>query len=56
MVVLVLYLQELNHQALSLLPDTPVTNTNLKRSLGNTKDSLCDWIELQGVNVLLVST
>jgi len=39
-----------------LLPDTPVANTNLKRNLGNTKDSLRDWIQLQGVNVLLVST
>jgi len=56
LVVLVLYLQELNHQALSLLPDTPVANTNLKRNLGNTKDSLCDWIQLRGVNVWLIST
>jgi len=56
MVVLALYLQELNHQALSLLPDTPVTNTNLKRNLGNIEDSHCDRIQLQGVNVLLVST
>jgi len=39
-----------------LLPDTPAANTSLKRNLGNTKDSLCDWIQLQGVNVLLVST
>jgi len=38
-----------------LLPGTSVTNTNLKRNLGNTKDSLCDWIQLQGVSVLLVS-
>jgi len=56
LVVLVLYLQELNHRALSLLPDTPVANTNLKRNLGNTEDSLCDWIQLQGVNVRLGST
>jgi len=39
-----------------LVPDTPVANTNLKRSLGNTKDSLCEWIQLQGVSVLLAST
>jgi len=36
--------------------DTPVAGTNLKRSLGNTEGSLRDWIQLQGVNVLLVST
>jgi len=35
--------------------DMPVASTNLKRNFGNTKDSLCDWIQLQGVNVLLVS-
>jgi len=34
----------------------PVASTNLKRNFGNTEDSLCDWIQLQGVNVLLVST
>jgi len=56
LVVLVLYLQVLNDQALSLLPDTPVANTNLKHNLGNTNDSPCDWIHLQGVNVLLVSS
>jgi len=39
-----------------LLPDTPVANTNLKRNLGNTKDSICDWVQLQGVSILLVST
>jgi len=39
-----------------LVPGTPVANTNVKRNLGNTKDSLCDWIQLQGVSVLLVST
>jgi len=39
-----------------LLPDTPVANTNLKRNLGNTKDSLRYWIQLQGVSVLLVFT
>jgi hypothetical protein len=36
--------------------DTPVASTNLKRNLGNTEGSLRDWIQLQGVNVLLVST
>jgi len=36
------------------VPDTPVANTDLKRNLGNTKDSLRDWIQLQGVSVLLV--
>jgi len=33
--------------------DMPVASTNLKRNLGNTEDSLCDWIQLQGVNILL---
>jgi hypothetical protein len=35
--------------------DTTVASTNLKRSVGNTEGSLCDWIQLQGVNALLVS-
>jgi len=34
--------------------DMPVASTNLKRNLGNTEDSLCDWIQLQGVNIMLV--
>jgi hypothetical protein len=36
--------------------DTPVARTNLKGNLGNTEDSLHGWIQLQGVNLLLVST
>ena len=36
--------------------DTLVASTNLKRNLRNTEGSLRDWIQLQGVNVLLVST
>ena len=36
--------------------DTPVASTNLQCNLGNTEYSLRDWIQLQGVNVLLVST
>ena len=36
--------------------DTPVASTNLKRTLRNTEESLRDWIQLQGVNILLVST
>jgi len=35
--------------------DTPVDSTNLKYDFGNTKDSLCDRIELRDVNVQLVS-
>ena len=31
-----------------------VISTNLERDTGNTKDSLCDWIQLQGVNMVLV--
>jgi len=55
LIVFVLFLQELNDRALPLLLLTPVESTNLKRYFGNTKDSLCDRIELKGVNVLLVS-
>ena len=36
--------------------DTPVVSTNLKRNLCNTEGSLRDWIQLQRVNILLVST
>ena len=36
--------------------DTPVVSTNLKRNLRNTEGSLRDWIQLQHVNILLVST
>ena len=34
--------------------DIPVASTNLKRDLGNTEDSLCNWVQLSGVNILLV--
>jgi len=54
LIVFVLFLQELNDQALPLLSVTPVESTNLKCDFGNTEDSLCDRIELRGVNVLLV--
>ena len=29
---------------------------NLKRDIGNTEDRLCNWIQLNGVNALLIST
>ena len=29
-------------------------STNRKRDVGNTKHSLCNWVQLKGVNVLLV--
>ena len=32
----------------------PVVSTNLKRDLGNTEGSLCNWVQLSGVNFLLV--
>jgi len=35
--------------------DTPVASTNLKRDSGNTEDSLRDWVQLQPVNLLLIS-
>ena len=31
-----------------------VASTNLKRDLGNTEDSLCNWVQLSGVNFWLV--
>ena len=31
-----------------------VASTNLKRDLGNTEDSLCNWVQLSGINLLLV--
>ena len=32
----------------------PPASTNLKRDLGNTEHSLCNWVQLSGVNFLLV--
>jgi len=32
----------------------PVARTNLKRGTGNTEDSLRNWVQLTGVNALLV--
>jgi len=32
-----------------------VASTNLKRDAGNTENGLCNWIQLQAVNVLFVS-
>ena len=52
----VLFFQELSGQGLATTSDSSVQNKNLKRNVDNTKDSLCNWIHLQGVNnVLLVS-
>ena len=34
----------------------PAASTNLKCDPGDTEDSLSDWIQLQGINVLLVFT
>jgi hypothetical protein len=38
----------------SSVPDTLTVSANLKRDTGKTEDSLCDRIQLEGVNVLLV--
>jgi len=35
--------------------DTPVGSTDLKRNFGNTEESLGKWVQLKGVNLLLVS-
>jgi hypothetical protein len=32
----------------------PVASTNLKRGTGNTEDSLRNWVQLTGVNALVV--
>jgi len=31
-----------------------VARTNLKRNSGNTEDSLCNWVQLSGVNFLFI--
>ena len=36
------------------LSDMLVASTNLKRDPGNTEDSLCNWVQLIDVNLLLV--
>ena len=36
--------------------DNTVASTNLKRNFRNIEDGFHDWIQLQGVNDLLVST
>ena len=33
----------------------PVPSTNLKRNLGNTDDSFCNWVQLKTVNVSFFS-
>ena len=53
LVILVLFLQQLNPQSVTSRSDSPMTRTNLKCDLGNTKDSLCNWVQLTGVNSLL---
>ena len=55
LVVFILFLQELNSQGLTLLPDTRAASTNLKRDGGKSEDSLCDRIQLEGVNLSLDS-
>ena len=54
LVILVLFLQELNHEELLLPPSVQVVSTNLNRDAGNTEDCLCNWVQLIGVNLLLV--
>jgi len=54
LVVLVLFLQELNGQALPLLLIRRSASTNLECGAYNTEGSLCDWMELKGVSAVLV--
>src|SRR5258706_1112930 len=44
------------HSSVTSASDLSVASTNLKRDTGNTKDSLCNWIQLNGVNILFVSS
>ena len=53
---LVLFFQKLSDQGLATCSNSPVPNTHLKHNVGNAENSLCNWVQLQGVNVLLVST
>jgi hypothetical protein len=55
LVVFILFLQELDHQALPSVPDLSMTSTNLKCHRSNTEDCLCDWVQLNGVSIFLVS-
>jgi hypothetical protein len=43
-----------NPSSVTAASEMPVVSTNLKRDASNTKDGLCDWIQLTGVNLLLV--
>ncbi len=43
------------HSSVSPVPDTLAAGTDLKRDTGKTEDSLCDRVQLGGVNVSLVS-
>ena len=54
LVVLALFVQELNRRTLLLPPIMLVARTNLKRDTCNTEDSLHNSVQLTGVNVLLV--
>ena len=40
--------------SISSAPDTPAASTNLKRDAGKTEYSLCDGVQLEGVNTSLV--
>ena len=54
LVIHVSFFQELNRQALLLPPVMQVARTHLTRDSGNTEDSLCNWAQLIGVNIMLV--
>ena len=54
LVVLVLFLQELKPGGVTSAPDMLAASTNLKRDRGNTEDSLRNWVQLSGVNILRV--
>ena len=54
LVILVLFLQELQSSKVTSASGIQVTSTNFKSDAGNTKGCLCNWIQLQGINFLLV--
>ena len=54
LVIFVLFLQELNRQALPSASEMQVANTYLKCDTGNTKDGLCNRIQLRDVSTLVI--
>ena len=54
LVILVLFLQQLKPSRVTSKSDVQAESTNLKRDAGNTENSLRNWVQLIGVNILLL--